>query len=276
VSKTKFPLTRSSAACLLVCVSMFAHAALPASASASSFPNAANPVRASQTASMDAPDHPAARSFRSDNPVAIRDTLAKQSLHAASPTLRERISRLIALGRRPAPHDGNLATVGLERELVFVVPVPYGVLYQSNKHELTIDADLSGDDRPGAILLAKTIQGPSGRGLVIAPEASEKGYIQHIDLIELKANGHNKTTIHGHFPVSQDAFARTHGEFEVALRCTLVPPYLKDQHEHSDPTDEEPTDITTRTSTLYATINAIWLISPRSDTVLTRKLRLSN
>lgn len=55
-----------------------------------------------------------------------------------------------------------------------------------------------------------------------------------------------------------------------------MPPYLKDLREHHDPTDEEPTDITTRTSTLYVNVHSMWLINPQSGMVLTKKLHLSN
>lgn len=224
----------------------------------------------------DVQDTGAAQTLSVDNPVAIRNTLAKQPAQTGSPTLRERVGKLLTLPGHTPPRDPNLANIGLDRELVFMVPVPYGVLYESKTHELTVDADLSGDDMPGTILLRKTVKGPSGRDLVIAPEAKAKGYIQHIDLIELKTNGHGKTLIHGRYAVPQAVFAKAHGDFAVELRCMLVAPYLKDQHEHSDPTDENPTDVTTRTSTLYADVHAIWLVSAQTGTVLTKKLRLSN
>ncbi|RFU48424.1 hypothetical protein [Paraburkholderia sp. DHOC27] len=276
------PLIFSATAALLMSTTMLAHAASPststggASAIASASPNVL--ATASQTASQTAAagEPPAARTISGDNPVAIRDTLAKQPLHAAPPSLPDRIRKLVDLPRHTPPHDPNLARLGLDRELVFVIAVPYGVLYESKTHELTVDADLSGDDVPGSILLKKSVKGPSGRDLVIAPEAKAKGYIQHVDLIELKANGHARTLIHGRYAVPEDAFTKTHGDFAVELHCTLLPPYLKDQHVHSDPTDENPTDITTRTSTLYADVHAIWLVSPQSGTVLTKKLRLSD
>jgi hypothetical protein len=276
VSKTKFALIVSNAACLLVCVSMLAPAGASAATPASAPVDPAATAQTNQIPPADDAPSQVARPLVNDDPVAIRDALAKHPLHATSPTLRQRIGKLIPLPGHAAPRDANLARDGLDRELVFLVPVPYGVLYESRTHELSVDADLSGDDRPGSILLKKSVTGPSGRDLVIAPEAKEKGYIQQVDLIELKADGHGKTMIHGHFAVPQAAFDKTHGDFSVEVRCALVPPYLKDQHAHTDPTDENPTDITTRTSTLYADVHAIWLISPQSATVLTKKLRLSN
>ncbi len=279
MSKIKSIQILSSATGLLVCVALLAPLSAYASPPDSSSAHATASAQASEAASAASTDSLAsasAQGFVSDDPAAVRNTLAREPIHAASPTLRERFDRLITLPHHSVQHDDNLARLGLDREVIFVVPVPYGVVYESKTHELTIDADLSADDQPGAIRLAKSVKGQSGRELVIAPEAKAKGYIQHVDIIELKTREHSKTTIHGHFLVSQTAFDKTHGAFAVALRCTLMPPYLKDLHEHHDPTDEEPTDITTRTSTLYASVHAMWLISPQSNTVLTKKLRLSN
>src|SRR4029077_20960917 len=100
-----------------------------------------------------------------------------------------------------------LPKASLDRDLAFVVPAPYGIRYQSKTHLLTVNVDLSDDENPGAILLKKTITGPRGRGLVVAPEAKAKGYIQHIDLIELKSGERNKTTVHGRVTLSQAAFS---------------------------------------------------------------------
>jgi hypothetical protein len=234
------------------------------------------PSQPSQASASDAQQNGATQSLAAVNPVAIRDTLAKRQIQTDSHTLNERIDKILTLTGHAVPHDPTLASIGLNRELVFTVPVPYGVLYQAKKHEVTVDADLSGDDVPGSILLKKSVKGPNGQGLVVAPEAKKKGFIQHIDLIELKVNEQSKTLIHTHFMVPQAVFDKTRGDFAVQLRCMLVPPYLKDVHEHSDPTDENPTDVTTRTSTLFAAVHEIWLINAQSGMVLTRKLHLSN
>jgi hypothetical protein len=71
-------------------------------------------------------------------------------------------------------------------------------------------------------------------------------------------------------------FSKVDGDFAIALICSLSPPYLNDQSEHSDPTDDEPTDITTRTSFLYTDVHAVWLISPQTGMVLSKNLHLSN
>jgi hypothetical protein len=291
VSKMTLALNRSNAARVMLCALLGlplltpwsapanAAAGSAAGASATSVPEApadAASAQSSQTAASESQQDNTTQSLVADDPVAIRDTLAKHPIHADSHTLHERIDKILTLTGHAVPRDSNLAKIGLDRELVFTVPVPYGVLYQSKTHELTVDADLSGDDEPGSILLKKSVKGPSGQGLVVAPEAKEKGFIQHIDLIELKVNEQSKTLIHTHFMVPQAVFDKTRGDFAVQLRCMLVPPYLKDVREHSDPTDENPTDITTRTSTLYAAVHEIWLVNAQSGMVLTKRLRLSN
>jgi hypothetical protein len=267
VSNLKSRLIRLSAACALICIQMAAHAASlqrpPAAASA-----------ASQTVSSAAAQLLAARPVVGDDPGAVRDTLATGRIHTKSPTLTERLRDLIPA--RQMPRDLDLAKVGLDRQLVFVVPVSYGVLYRSQTHSLRIDADLADEDAPGVILLKKSITGPSGRGLVVAAEAKVKGYVQQIDLVELKAGESSKTKVRAHLSLSPDAFAKVDGDFAIALMCDLTPPYLNERREHSDPTDDEPTDITTRTSVLYTEVRAVWLISPQTGTVLSKNLHLSN
>jgi hypothetical protein len=266
VSNLKSTLLRFNMACVLACVSVLAHAGSPIAASAASAPSAAASAATAQILSQ--------RPVVGDDPVAIRDALAKHSIHGNAPSLRDRIRALIP--SRKTPHDLDLSKASLDRELVFVVPIPYGVLYRSKTHVLTIDADLASEDVPGAILLKKTVTGPDGRGLTVAAEAKAKGYIQQIDLIGLKPDATSKTRIHGHLTLPPSTFAKVDGDFAIALMCSLSQPYLSDQHEHSDPTDDEPTDITTRTSILYTEIQAVWLISPQTGMVLSKNLHLSN
>jgi len=266
VSNLKTRLIRFNTACLLACVSVLAHAATPAAASTA--------AAASGAASAAIAEVLAARPIVGDDPVAIRNTLAKHSIHGNAPSLRDRIRALIPY--RKAQHDLGLTQASLDRELVFVVPIPYGVLYQSKSHVLTIDADLANEDIPGAILLKKTVDGPDGRGLTVAAEAKAKGFIQQIDRIGIKSDATGKTRIRGHLTLPAATFAKVDGDFAIALMCSLAPPYLSDQREHSDPTDDEPTDITTRTSILYTEIQAVWLISPQTGTVLSKNLHVSN
>jgi hypothetical protein len=263
VSDLKSRLIRSNAACALVCMSLLAHAGTSG--------DAVTVTKAEISATSDVLS---TRPFVGDDPVAIRDALTEQSINAKSPSLSDRTRNLIHVPVRKAPRELDLTKAYLDRDLAFVVPAPHGILYRSKTHLLTVNVDLSGDTR-GVILLKKTITGPRGRGLVVATEAKSKGYIQHIDLIELKSGKRSKTRVHGRMTLSQAAFSEANGDFAIVLMCSMAPPYLTDRRDHSDPSDDEPTDITTRTSTLYANIHAIWLVSPQRGIVLSKKLHLS-
>jgi len=263
----KTMLFRSNAACALVCMSLLAHAGT--SADSATVSHATEPEISASA------DILSTRPFVGDDPITIRDALAGQSFNANSPSLSDRIRNVIHIPAHKAPSELDSAKASLERELAFVVPVPYGIRYQSKTHLLTVDLDLSDDDKPGAILLKKTITGKRGRGLVVAPEAKAKGYIQNFDLIELKSGERNKTRVHGRVTLPPAAFHEANGDFAIVLMCSLTPPYQTDRREHSDPSNDEPTDITTRTSTLYANLHSIWLVSPQRGIVLSKKLHLS-
>ncbi|TDN62752.1 hypothetical protein [Paraburkholderia sp. BL10I2N1] len=267
MSDLKSRLIRSTAVCVFACVSLPAHAG-PSSETAP----VAEASGAETSASIDVLS---AQPLVGDDPVAVRDALAKESRKANSPSLSDRVEKLFNVPTHRKPRDPDLAKAGLDRDLAFVVPAPYGILYRSTTHLLTVNVDLSGDETPGVILLRKTITGPRGRGLVVAAEAKAKGYIQNIDLIGLDSREGRKTTVRGRATLPPSAFSKANGAFAVVLICSLVPPYLNDRSEHSDPTNEEPTDITTRTSTLHANIHAIWLVSPQKGTVLSKNLHLS-
>jgi hypothetical protein len=267
VADLKTMLVRSNAACALVCMSLLAHAGTSA--------DSATATHATEPGISASADALSTRPFVGDDPVAIRDALAEQSFNASSPSLSDRIRNLIHVPVPKTPSDRDSTKASLDRDLAFVVPASYGIRYRSKTHVLTVNVDLSDDDNPGVIMLKKTITGPRGRKLVVAPEAKAKGYIQHIDLIELKSGEGNKTTVHGRVTLSQAAFSEANGDFAIVLMCSMAPPYLTDRREHSDPSNDEPTDITTRTSTLYADIHAIWLVSPQRGIVLSKKLHLS-
>ncbi|MCU9953083.1 MULTISPECIES: hypothetical protein [Burkholderia] len=218
-----------------------------------------------------------ARPIVGDDPVAIRDALKKQHISTIPPSLSNRVRGLVsgAAGRHgPNP---DLAAVDLDRDVTFVVPVRYGLRYRSQRHLLTLDVDLfdaERDDRTG-ILLRKVTTGPRGRGLVIAPEAKAKGYIQQIDIIELESGKGKMSTVRSRMRLSPAVYAQTHGDFALVFSGRLVRPYLTEQIEHVDPSIDEPTDITTRISRLHMDLHAIWLVSPSSGVVLSKKLRLS-
>lgn len=124
---------------------------------------------------------------------------------ARSPSLRDRVRGAVAgAAGRHGPTNPDLAAVGLDRDVTFVVPVRYGLRYRSRRQLLTLDVDLFDAERDGrdGILLHKVTTGPRGRGLVIAPEAKAKGYIQHVDIIELEAGQGKKTTVRSRMRLS--------------------------------------------------------------------------
>ncbi|WP_423382556.1 hypothetical protein [Burkholderia sp. LMG 32019] len=218
-----------------------------------------------------------ARPIVGDDPVAIRDALQKLHISTLSPSLRDRVRGLVSSAADRHDTNPDLAAVDLDRDVTFVVPVRYGLRYSSRRHLLTLDVDLfdaERDDRTG-VLLRKVTTGPRGRGLVIAPEAKAKGYIQHVDIIELESGQGKKTTIRSRMRLSPAEHTRANGDYALVFTGRLVRPYLTEQTEHADPSIEEPTDITTKTSTLHMDIHDISLVSPSSGIVVSKKLRLS-
>jgi hypothetical protein len=215
--------------------------------------------------------------FSGDDASAVRDALAKIPPDGTSNSLTNRVKNFVEATIPKAFHNPVLTKANLGREFAFVVPVSQGIRYRSKAHVMTVDVGVSDSDHPDSIVLKKTIKGPRGRNLVVAAEAKAKGFIQTIDLIELDAVGkHNKTTVHGRFALSPEAFAEGEGDFSIVFMCRLVEPYLTDVREHSDPTNDEPTDITTRTSTLHAKVDDIWLINKDKGIVLAKGLRLTD
>ena len=219
-----------------------------------------------------------ARPIVGDDPVAIRDALQKVHASTLAPSLRDRVRGAVAgAAGRHGPTNPDLAAVGLDRDVTFVVPVRYGLRYRSRRQLLTLDVDLFDAERDGraGILLSKVTKGPRGRGLVVAPEAKAKGYVQHVDIIELETGQGKKTTVRSRMRLSPAEYAQTHGDFALVFSGRLVRPYLSEQTEHADPSIEEPTDISTRISTLHMDLRDIWLVSPSSGVVVSKKLRLS-
>ncbi|WP_157642709.1 hypothetical protein [Burkholderia ubonensis] len=216
-----------------------------------------------------------ARPIVGDDPFLIRDTLENNNLTIVQSPLNIRKLNLIPSIRHKQDTSTQLAILKLDRDVIFVLPMSYGITYRSKKHLLTVNVDLASEDGQTGILLRKVTTGPSGRVLVVAPEAKSKGYIQHVDIVELKPTRDKKTMIHNHVTLSPEEFADTNGDFAIVLFVRLAKPYLTERNDHADPSNEEPTDITTRTSTLHAHIRAIWLVSPSSGAVLSRSLRLS-
>jgi hypothetical protein len=213
--------------------------------------------------------------FTGDDPVAVRDALARKLTPGKTRSFAHRVEDLIGAALPKTLHDQALADAKLGRDLAFVVPAPFGIRYRSKTHVMTVDVDLSDSDHPDTIVLKKTITGPRGRKLVVAAEAKAKGYIQTVDVIELDTVGkHNKTTAHGRFALSETAFSAGDGDLALVLICRVVPPYLTETVDHTEPNNEEPTDITTRTATLHANVGDVWLINREKGIVLAKGLRL--
>jgi hypothetical protein len=211
-----------------------------------------------------------------DDPVKVRDTLAGQTPGAASQSITERLRHLARERFDRLFHRQAASAKDDERTFLFMIPAPHGILYRSSVHRLSVNVPLSTDEHPDTIQLYQKVEGQSGRGLVIAPDAKAKGYLQKIDLIQLKeAQGTTKTAARGRLYLPQAAFDQADDNFAIVLVCSLEPPYLIEQREHTDPTDEEPTDITRRISTIYASVQAVWLVNQKDGSVLYKGLQLS-
>ena len=147
--------------------------------------------------------------FTGDDPAAVRDALARKFTDSKTRTFTHRVEDLINDALPKTLHDSALMDAKLSRDLAFMVPAPFGIRYRSKVHVMTVDVGLSDTDHPDTIVLKKTITGPRGRKLVVATEAKSKGFIQNIDIVELDpVNKHNKTTVHGRFVLSPEAFSR--------------------------------------------------------------------
>jgi hypothetical protein len=256
---------RASAACALLCVCATAQSQTASGAVATS----------GQTENEAPVSIVITPGFTGDDPVAVRDALARKFTDSKTRSFTHRVEDLIGEALPKTLHDSALMDTKLGRDLAFVVPAPYGIRYRSKVRVMTVDVDLSDSDHPHAIVLKRTITGPRGRKLVVEAEAKAKGYIQNIDIIELDpVNRHRKTTVHGRFVLSPEAFAQQDGDLALVLICRVVPPYLTQTTDHTEPSNEEPTDITTRTATIYANIGNIWLINREKGIVLAKGLRL--
>jgi hypothetical protein len=227
--------------------------------------------------------------FAGDDPVHVRDAL---SGHVTStnppPSITNRVRTFlthpvqsIRKGERDIVSATKAASAGgatntgahSNRTFVFVLPAPYGVRFEAKRKLLSVDVSLASPEAPDAVLLRQTVKGQSGRKLVIAPEAKAKGFYQTFDTIQLRSEGSTKTNVRGR-ALAPDLENARNGDFAIVLICTLEPPYMTEHVDHSDPTDEEPTDITHKTSTLLGIVNAVWLIDRTDGTIVTKRLRL--
>jgi hypothetical protein len=263
-------------ACSLSCVSVSASAATaaasaaPRGAHAGSAVEVASGVTGQGIMSVDA----LAPNFTGDDPEHVRDALAGHPAPGQPASITSRVRAFLSRPFTKAQHAASQAGAQTDRTFTFVIPVSYGVRYLSKKKVLTVNVSLAASEGPAAILLKETVKGQSGRKLVVAAEAKEKGFVQTFDSIQLKQEGSARTTVR--FSAVLPNFDHEHGngDFAVVLICTLAPPYLTDDIEHSAPTDEEPTDITRRTSTLHGHVDAAWLIDRNEGTIISKRLRL--
>ncbi|WP_232078216.1 hypothetical protein [Burkholderia sp. THE68] len=265
---------RSSAALCLTF--MLLCGSVPAFAAAASASHAASGASTPAIMSVDA----LPPNFTGDDPEHVRDALAGHPAPSQPSSITSRVRSFLAHPLRKseqtasAPFGASQPRAQTDRTFTFVIPVSYGVRYLSKKKVLTVNVSLAAPESPDAILLRQTVKGQSGRKLVVAPEAKAKGFLQTVDVIQLKPEGGNKTTIQGRVLLPHFDHEHGSGDFAIVLICTLAPPYLMDDIEHSAPTDEEPTDITRRTSTLNGRVDAAWLIDRKEGTIVTKRLRL--
>ena len=266
--------------CALSCATVSASATVTADARAASAVETASGVSGQGIMSANA----LAPNFSGDDPEHVRDALAGHPAPGQPSSITSRVRAFLSHPFRKSQQgaqQGASAAAGAsqtrgqaDRTFTFVIPVSYGVRYLSKQKVLTVNVSLAAPENPDAILLKQTVKGQSGRKLVVAPEAKEKGFVQTIDVIQLRPEDGIKTTVRGRMMLPGFDRERGNGDFAIVLVCTLAPPYLTDDIEHSAPTDEEPTDITRRTSTLNGSVDAAWLIDRKDGTIITKRLRL--
>ena len=282
---------RSAAACaagVILCLSIAvdareAHRATPASAA--SVISAASATAPNILSADSLPPH-----YNGDDPEHVRDALAaatssRPQAPATNPSITSRVRNFLSHSLFKSGHAGTGAASGsraahaeapqADRTFVFVIPASYGVRFESKKKLLSVNVSLAAPEQPDAILLKRKVEGQSGRKLVIAPEARSKGFIQTIDTIQLETGDRTKTTVRGRAMLTSFDPPHGNGDLAIVLVCSLEPPYLSDRVEHSDPTDEEPTDITRRTSTLHGRVDAVWVVDRSNGAIVTKHLRLA-
>ena len=182
-----------------------------------------------------------------DDPVAIREALEKLHVKGASRPERAR-PRLIPGVADKHGKDTGLAAVSLDREVTFLVPVSYGLRYQSQKHLLKVNVDLVDPDGEGrtGILLRRSLPGREGENRDRTRGEGKRLYPadRHHRSIPEKAGSPPCAAAWGCHPLR----TRKRRAGSRSLFPGLVRPYLTEHVEHAEPNNDEPTDITTRTS----------------------------
>jgi len=219
--------------------------------------------------------------FGGDDPYAVRDAFTGKdngngSNGGSAGSTRSQIKEWVG---RVLPSNRTVSTLlgdNPGRELALVAPVSRGILYSSTTHVMKVDVSFSDESRPHDIILKKVVSGPDGQKLTFGAQAKSEGFVQTVDVIGIQAVGkRDETTVHGRFALSSSAFSQSDGNLAMVFIGRLVPPYLTEVRSHRDATDDEPTDITTRTSTLHVAVDDIWLIDQTQGVVIAKGLRLT-
>jgi hypothetical protein len=230
--------------------------------------------------------------FTGDDPEHVRDALSGHITPGSAvvaPSVTSRVRSFIEHPLRPfhgarqasaasaaspaGPATGAPAQAQTSRTFLFVVPASYGVRVEARRKLLSVNVSLASPEDSNAILLRQTVKGQSGRKLVIAPEAKAKGFIQTFDTIQFRTGDTNRTTVKGR-TLAPDLDNASSTDFAIVLVCTLEPPYMTERTEHSDPSEDEPTDITRKTATLLGVVDAVWLIDRKDGAIISKRLRL--
>jgi hypothetical protein len=216
--------------------------------------------------------------FSGDDPSAVRDAFTGKdngkggNAGSTRSHIKEWVGKVLPSNRTVSALLGD----NPGRELALVAPVSRGILYSSTTHVMKVDVSFSDESHPDDIILKKIVSGPDGQKLTFGAQAKSEGFIQTIDLIGIQAAGkRDETTVHGRIALSSSAFAQSDGNLAMVFICRVVPPYLTELRSHRDATDDEPTDITTRTSTLHVAVDDIWLIDQTKGVVIAKGLRLT-
>ncbi len=272
-------LKRRSKALTLAALTLTSAAIMTVSAQARAQDAASAPREASDSIASLLSANALPPNFAGDDPEQVRDALSGHLPPATrAPSIANRVRTFLEHPLRQFRQEGQAASAPrgnaqTSRTFLFVIPASYGVRYESKRKLLSVNVSLASSEQPGALLLKQTVTGQSGRKLVIAPEAKAKGYIQTFDTILFKTDETSRTNVQGRAVVPNFEASRNE-DFAIVLVCTLEPPYMTERNEHSDPTDEEPTDITRRTSTLQGVVDAVWLIDRKDGAIVTKRLRL--
>jgi hypothetical protein len=160
-------------------------------------------------------------------------------------------------------------------ETAFVVPLSRGVLYDRERHRLSVEADLS-DEGEDDIVLSKTVTGKSGYRLTVAAEAEKRGFVQKIDITGLVvAHADSSRTLTLGTKMDEATFDRTQNSLAVALVGHLIRPFMLQTEARIEPSDDDPTLKFIHRTTLYYELDGAWLFDTRTGQVLDKGVKLT-